>query len=227
MNIRRALSRAVTVVVAALYPSCAGDDDGLPPVGALCGSPTTCDAASAEDARSGGDAVGEATGGDGGTTHGDGSADAMADAATDHAVDVGDATGDAVGDAAGAADASDAARADAGRADAATDASAGDGAMDAPGDSGSTDATADSPPDAAVDALEAECSAYCSCMESCASVPGYPFTGAPACRAACVGFGATSRACWLAFCIESLMPGAPRAHLCEHAWGAYGEAECP
>jgi hypothetical protein len=90
----------------------------------------------------------------------------------------------------------------------------GDPHADAGGDAGQ-----DAAGDAGQDAGDPVCAAYCTCMvDTCATVPGYPYTTPTSCAAACAAFTAAERLCWPKFC-ESAKLAADKAHDCEHAWG--------
>lgn len=71
------------------------------------------------------------------------------------------------------------------------------------------------------------CEAYCGCLEAtCSTLDGYPFADEPACLTACEGFTAEELDCWGAMCEQAAMTPGALDHLCEHAWGEVGLAEC-
>jgi hypothetical protein len=99
---------------------------------------------------------------------------------------------------------------------------AGGSAKDA-GGLGSNDAGGANP-DASPDP---GCVAYCACMTTaCGDQPNYPFAADGVCLAVCADFSAEERSCFGNFCTEASDAGA-REHLCEHATGKLGLAECP
>jgi hypothetical protein len=66
-----------------------------------------------------------------------------------------------------------------------------------------------------------------NCMDrACSAIPNYPFGDPSACLAACAGFSDDELNCFGAYCEEAAMAVSGREHLCEHAWGGLGTAEC-
>jgi hypothetical protein len=85
-------------------------------------------------------------------------------------------------------------------------------------DTGVATAQDAAPPDPA-------CTPYCACMDStCRTLKGYPFANVGACLAACGAMTAEERTCYPKWC--RLAETTPTTHLCDHAWGRLGTAEC-
>ena len=71
------------------------------------------------------------------------------------------------------------------------------------------------------------CETYCTCLQStCSELEGYPHADEPACLSACNGLSEEELTCWTGFCFQAARATAAQDHLCEHAWGADGVAEC-
>ncbi len=91
-------------------------------------------------------------------------------------------------------------------------------AADAPGDETTEDA----------------CGAYCACMRrTCDELAGYPYVGDAGdeqCLGVCRAFSEKERTCWSRSCrTADTYADVPTVHehLCQHAWGTFGLAECP
>ncbi len=85
-------------------------------------------------------------------------------------------------------------------------------------DAGVSSSNDAAPPDPA-------CGPYCACMDSsCRSVKGYPFANVGACVAACSAMTAEERTCYPKWC--RLAETTPTSHICDHAAGRLGTAEC-
>lgn len=92
----------------------------------------------------------------------------------------------------------------------------------APGDAGSG-----ATPQPAADAAPASpaCASLCACLAStCTTYAGYPFAASGACEASCAALGEAERTCYPKWCAKAKVT--PSKHLCEHAWGELGTAEC-
>ena len=88
-----------------------------------------------------------------------------------------------------------------------------------------TDAATDAPTDAATDAASPLCTALCSCLDQhCKAKTGYPFASTSSCLETCARWSDAERECFPKWCNQARTTSSN--HVCEHAWGGLGLAEC-
>lgn len=98
-----------------------------------------------------------------------------------------------------------------------TNAATDEGPAESSGDAGGESTTGASP----------ECAAHCACMtEWCAGAAGNPWPDETSCLTACAAWDGAELACYGMWCEEIESNPGLADHLCEHAWGEFGLAEC-
>lgn len=78
------------------------------------------------------------------------------------------------------------------------------------------------------DANPPTCDLHCACLaDTCSALVGYPFGDTQACLSTCERDLSPALKCFHSFCtFAHQLEGDFRQHNCEHAWGAFGLAEC-
>jgi hypothetical protein len=91
----------------------------------------------------------------------------------------------------------------------------------------STDTTAVDDASSSDSGVAPWCVDHCACMATtCAAYEGYPWSGAGDCESECSTWGDAEADCFPMWCSMAARAGASAAHLCEHAWNAFGLDEC-